>query len=186
MKTEKTKRMVGVALLSAIVVVLQLIGQYIRFGPVSVSLVLIPIVVGAAVYGPGAGGILGTVFAVMVLADPTTVPFYEITVLGTVIVVLIKGAAAGYFAGLVYRALEKKNELLAVFTAAVVCPVVNTGIFCIGCRLFYWDLLAEMGGGNALLALITIMVGINFLVEFAVNIICGPVIVRIMHAVKRS
>ena len=59
MKTTKIRRMVGVAILAAIVVVLQSVGSFIRFGSVSVSLVLIPIVVGAAMYGPGAGAVLG-------------------------------------------------------------------------------------------------------------------------------
>ena len=62
MSNSKVKRMVGIAVLMAVVVVLQLLGQFIRFGPVSISLVLLPIVVGAAVYGPGAGAILGATF----------------------------------------------------------------------------------------------------------------------------
>ena len=46
----KTRRLAGLALFTAIVVVLQLLGSFIKFGPFAVSLVLIPIVVGAAVY----------------------------------------------------------------------------------------------------------------------------------------
>ena len=49
----------GVAIFTAIVIVLQLLGSFVRFGPFSISLVLIPIVVGAALYGPGAGAWLG-------------------------------------------------------------------------------------------------------------------------------
>ena len=56
----KTKNMVGVALFIAIVVVLQMLGGGIKVGGMfSISLVLIPIVVGAALYGWKAGGILG-------------------------------------------------------------------------------------------------------------------------------
>ena len=52
----KTKTLVGVGLFTAIVVVLQLLGGGIRVGSVfSISLVLVPIVVGAAVYGWQAG-----------------------------------------------------------------------------------------------------------------------------------
>ena len=46
----KTRRLAGLALFTAIVVVLQLLGSFIKVGPFAVSLVLIPIVVGAAVY----------------------------------------------------------------------------------------------------------------------------------------
>lgn len=186
MKNAKIKRMVGIAILSAIVVVLQLLGSFIKFGPVSISLVLVPIAVGAAMYGPIAGAVLGGVFAVVVLLQPDTSLFYNISFIGTIATVLVKGILAGWLSGLVFQALSKKNEWIAVGLAAAVCPIVNTGCFVIGCRLFFWDALAEMGGGNALVFLITVMIGFNFFAEFVANIICSPVIVRILHAVKRN
>ena len=64
---ERIFKMVGIAMLSAIVVILQLLGSFIKFGPFSISLVLVPIVVGAGVYGLGAGTWLGFVFAITVL-----------------------------------------------------------------------------------------------------------------------
>ena len=41
----KTRRLAGLALFTAIVVVLQLLGSFIKVGPFAVSLVLIPIAV---------------------------------------------------------------------------------------------------------------------------------------------
>ena len=73
---------------------------------------------------------------------------------------------------------------LAVLFAAMVCPIVNTGLFALGSRLFYWSAYAEMGGGNAMMILLTVMIGFNFIAELAANMICAPVIVRILHAVK--
>lgn len=186
MKNEKIKRMVGIALMSAIVVVLQLVGSFIKFGMVSISLVLIPIVVGAAMFGPTAGGILGGVFSIVVLLQPDTAFFYGITVIGTVVTVLVKGILAGWLSGAVYRLLAKVNEWLAVITAAVLCPIVNTGIFAIGCRLFFWDALKDLGEGNAVVYLFTVMIGFNFLAELAANAICSPVILRILRAVRKS
>lgn len=186
MKNEKVRRMVGIAILSAIVVVLQLLGSFIRFGPVSVSLVLIPIVVGAAVYGPGAGAILGGIFSIVVLMQPDTAFFYGVDFFGTVITVLVKGITAGVLAGLVYRLVSKKNCWIAVILAAMVCPIVNTGIFFLGCKLFFWDALAEVGGGNALHYVLTVMIGFNFLAEFLTNMVCSPVILRILRVVKRA
>lgn len=186
MKNKKVQRMVGIAIMAAIVVVLQLLGSFIRFGPVSISLVLIPIVVGAAMYGSSAGAVLGGVFAVVVLLQPDTAFFYGISFFGTVITVLAKGTLAGWLAGLAFRAVAKKNEWLAVVLAAAVCPLVNTGLFAAGCRLFFWDALAELGGGNALAFLLTGMIGINFIAEFVINVVCSPVILRILHAAKRS
>ena len=184
MKTANIRRMVGVAILAAIVVVLQSVGSFIRFGSVSVSLVLIPIVVGAAMYGPSAGAVLGGVFSIVVLLQPDTAFFYGVSFGGTVITVLSKGILAGWLSGLIFKALSHKNMWLAVILAAVVCPVVNTGLFALGSRLFFWSAYAEMGGGNAMMILMTVMIGFNFIAELAANIICAPVIVRILHAAK--
>ena len=184
MKTEKIRRLVGVAILAAIVVVLQSVGSFIRFGSVSVSLVLIPIVVGAAMYGPGAGAVLGGVFSLVVLFLPDTAFFYGINFGATVITVLLKGILAGLLSGLTFNAFAHRNVWLAVILAAIVCPVVNTGLFALGSRLFFWTAYAEMGGGNAMAVLLTVMIGFNFFAELAANIICAPVIVRILRAAK--
>lgn len=176
--------MVGISIMSAIVVVLQLLGQFIKFGPVSVSLVLIPIVVGAAMYGPTAGAVLGGVFSIVVLLQPDTAFFYGISFFGTVITVLVKGTLAGLLSGLTFRALRHKNEWIAVGLAAMVCPLVNTGIFALGSRLFFWEALKEAGGGNAAMYLLTVMIGFNFIAEFITNVVCSPVILRILHAAK--
>ncbi len=63
----KTKKIVGIGLLTAIVVVLQSLAVGIKFGPFSVTFVLIPIVVGAALYGWIAGAWLGFIFGAIVL-----------------------------------------------------------------------------------------------------------------------
>ena len=178
--------MVGIAIMSAIVVILQLLGSFIKIGPVSISLVLIPIVVGAAMYGPGAGAVLGGVFAVVVLLQPDTAFFYGVHYFGTVITVLVKGILAGWLSGLVFKAFSKVNEWLAVLMAAVVCPIINTGFFALGCKLFFWDALAELGGGNAVVYLFTVMIGFNFIAEFVTNLICSPVVVRILHAARKN
>lgn len=184
MKNTKVRRMVGIAIMSAIVVILQLLGSFIKIGPVSISLVLIPIVVGAAMYGPGAGAVLGGVFAAVVLMQPDTVFFYGVHYFGTIITVILKGVLAGWLSGLVFGTLRKVNEWLAVLLAAMICPVVNTGLFALGCKLFFWDALAELGGGNAVVYLFTVMIGFNFIAEFITNLICSPIIVRILHAAR--
>lgn len=112
----KTRRLAGLALFTAIVVVLQLLGSFIKVGPFAVSLVLIPIVVGAAVYGVSAGAWLGFVFGVVVTiavvtgADAGGYIMFSARPVMTVLVCLIKGTAAGYVAGLLYRAIGKKHR----------------------------------------------------------------------------
>ena len=73
MKNLNVKRMVGIALLIALIVVLQAVGGMIPpIGGFSISLVLIPIVLGAAMYGPGAGALLGAAFGVIVYINCVT------------------------------------------------------------------------------------------------------------------
>ena len=138
-KNNNTQKIVGLGLFTAIVIVLQLMGSFIRFGTFSISLVLVPVVIGAALYGAGAGAWLGFVFGVVVLLSGDAAAFLGVNALGTILTVLVKGALAGLLSGLVYKALENKNRTLAVAVAAVVCPVVNTGVFLIGCLLFFME-----------------------------------------------
>ena len=178
----KTKNMVGVGLFTAIVVVLQFLGGGIKFGVFSISLVLVPIVVGSAVYGWKAGAWLGFAFGAAVLLSGAAA-FMVVDPLATVLVVLLKGTACGLVAGLVYKLFEKHNNTLAVFAAAVICPIVNTGIFLLGCQLFFLDTVAEwgaaMGYENVAAYMFLGLAGGNFITELLVNIVLGPVIVRL-------
>ncbi len=184
MNRNKVKNMVGIAILMAIVIVLQLLGQFIKLGPASVSLVLVPIVVGASIYGPGAGALLGFTFSIVVLLQPDTAFFYGMDFFGTIIIVLAKGIFCGWISGLVYRLLATIHSFLGVIVSAIVCPIVNTGLFFLGCCIFYWDSLAATGIENVALYVVTMYIGINFIAEFIVNLICAPVIERVLRAVK--
>lgn len=184
--SRKIHAMVGVAILCAVVVVLQLLGSFIRFGPVSINLVLVPIVVGAAVYGPFAGALLGCAAGVVILCQPDTSFFFTISPLGTVLTVLLKGMLSGYLSGLVFRALAGKSVYFGALLAALICPVVNTGVFFGGCALFFWDGIAKACGGDALNYIITVMIGVNFLVELGVNLLLSPGISTLVRAKRKS
>ena len=189
-KRISTRTLTGLALFTAIVFVLQFFGAAIRFGAFSISLVLIPIVVGAALYGPWAGAWLGFVFGLVVLLSGDAAPFLAVNPLGTVLTVLVKGTASGFCAGLIYRALEKVNGWLAAIAAAVTAPVVNTGIFLLGCLLFFLPTITEWGKAagfeNVGLYMVTAFVGLNFLFELAVNLILSPVIVRLVKLGRQN
>ncbi len=178
-----SKKLVMTALLTAIVVLLQLIAANVRFGPFSITLVLLPIVVGAAVCGVGTGAWLGLAFGIMVLATDSQA-FLAVNPAGTVITVLVKGVLAGIASALVYKTLEGKNKYVAVVLASIVCPVVNTGIFLIGCNVFFMETItqwgAELGFESAFEYLVIGMVGINFIIELIVNIVLDPIIVRVI------
>ena len=188
MNHKQIVRMATLAILTAIVVVQQLLGSFIRFGPFSVSLVLVPIAIGAALYGMSAGAWLGFVFGVAVLLSGDAAAFLTINVPGTLITVLAKGILAGLAAGFIHKLLVEKNRPLAVAASAIACPLVNTGVFLIGCVVFFLPTIAEWGLAegfdNVAAYLIVGMVGFNFIFEMLVNVILSPVIVRILDAVK--
>ena len=179
-KNNNTQKIVGLGLFTAIVIVLQLMGSFIRFGTFSISLVLVPVVIGAALYGAGAGAWLGFVFGVVVLLSGDAAAFLGVNALGTILTVLVKGTLA-----------ENKNRTLAVAVAAVVCPVVNTGVFLIGCLLFFMETIGgwadAMGfGANIGQYMIVGLVGANFIFELLFNVVLSPVVVRLIRIGKKE
>lgn len=182
-----TGTIVGLGLLTAIVVVLQFLSMLLRFSAFSITLTLVPIVVGAALYGRGVGTWLGFVFGLAVLLTGDAAGFLAINIPGTIITVLLKGALAGLAAGAVYRLLAKKNETAAVLASAIAAPVVNTGVFVLGCLVFFSDYVNSLAeGSNTFLFILTAFVGGNFFIELGVNLVLNPVIVRIIRLGKRS
>lgn len=185
---KQTQKLVLVAIMTALVIVLQLLGQFIKLGPFSVSLVLVPIVVGAAMCDFKIGAWLGFVFGVVVLLSGDAAAFLAVDVWGTVITVLVKGTLCGLCAGLCYRLLQKKNRYLAVIVSAIVCPIVNTGVFLLGCRLFFMSTITEwgmaLGFKNVAEYMFIGLAGGNFIFELLVNIVLAPVILRVITLKK--
>ena len=184
-KPVNTRNLVLLALLTAIVVVLQFLGAFIRFGPFSITLVLMPIVVGSALIGIYAGGWLGLVFGFAVLMSGDAAAFMAINAFGAILVVLAKGAFAGLAAGAVYKLVAHKSRTVAAIISAAVCPIVNTGIFVLGSFMFFLKTITEWGKGagytNAAAYIFLGMIGLNFVVEFALNLVLTPVIVRLIQ-----
>lgn len=193
----KLKSLVGVGVFTAIVFVLQLLGGGIKFTFFSITLVLLPIVVGSAVYrwkqnswyGILTGGWLGFIFGIAVLLSGDAGAFLAINIPATILVVMAKGILCGLAAGFTYKALEKVNPTVAVIASAVVCPVVNTGVFLIGCWLFFLPDLSQwaldFGYANVKEYIIYGLVGINFLIELGINIVLSPIIVRLIRIGKK-
>ncbi len=190
MNSKKTKKLVGIGLFTAIVVVLQLLGGGIKLGIFSISLVLVPIVVGAAVYGWQAGAWLGLAFGMAVLLSGDAGAFLAVNPLGTVFVVLAKGILCGLISGLVYCLFERYNRVLAVILSAVICPIVNTGAFLLGCQIFFLETITEWatayGYPNASNYMIFGLAGINFLIELGTNIVLAPVITNLICIGKKQ
>ena len=201
MKKNKTLETVELAMLVALVVVLQLVSAIIPpIGGVSITLTLVPVVVGAILFGIKGGAILGFFFGLIVLINCITGldmggnilwssnPFF------TGVICFVKGISAGIVPAWLYRVFKGKEadastssakKYVSALVAALSAPIVNTGIFICGMLLFFMDTLyAWAGGSNLATYIIWGLAGLNFLVEFLINIILTPAISRIVDNVK--
>ncbi len=184
--SQNIKRLVGIAILTALVVALQLLSNFVKFGPVEITLALIPIAVGAVLYGPLAGAFLGAVMGGIALTAPTTLAvFIPANPVATVVLCILKTALAGFAAGWVYRGIallakkakDNKKKIItvvAITVAAIVIPVINTGIFILGAVLFYMDIFGDF------MTLVTAVLTINFVIEFSVSVVLSPAVVTII------
>ena len=187
-------KMVGIAFMMALIVVMQSISGIIPpIGGFSISLVLIPIVLGAAVYGPGAGALLGATFGAIVYincvtgADPGGAMVFQASPVLCFLVVMGKGTLAGLASGAAYKLLKGKNAYLAMLVAAIVCPLVNTGVFVVSMFLFFIDVLAVWAqGGNLVGYVLTGLVLANFVPELIINIVFSPAGQTIYRVVQRK
>lgn len=189
--------MTELAILTAIVLVLQLTGTAIKLTGLgtSISLVLIPIVLGAVLLGPAAGAWLGFTFGAVTyimgalgMDGFTFILFTNHPVL-TALICFGKGICAGLAAGLIYRALLKINPYVAAISAAAAAPIVNTGLFVLGGLTMTETLAINFANGqgvSVIYFLIVICAGINFIFELLLNLVLSPVIYRVSVIVKKS
>lgn len=196
MQTKNTiKKLTQLAILTAVVIVFQMLGSFIHIGPTSVSLVLVPIVIGAIVLGPASGAFLGFVFGLITLiagisgTDPFTNILFTAQPFATSAICILKATLAGFGAGLVYKAANGKNKFAASVLAAASAPIINTGIFVLG-GLFLVNKtleanLANFGAGGQTVVYFVIIgcAGLNFVAEFFVNLVVSPAINTIANAI---
>ncbi len=184
MKKINVKQIVGISILTAMVVVLQLLSLLIKFGPFSATLALIPLIIGAIFYGPGIGSFLGFVMGFVILCTDAQA-YWVVNPFATILVCLLKTTAAGFVAGIVFKKLYKKNFTAAIVLASILTPIVNTGLFALGSMTFFWNTLNEWAGGtDALNFLFLTMIGFNFLIEFSLNAILSPVFGYIVKTIN--
>ncbi|MBR6523855.1 MAG: ECF transporter S component [Clostridia bacterium] len=178
-KKMTTQTMVMGAILTALVIVLQYVSMAIRFGTFSITLSLTPVVIGALSCGVGMGAWLGLVFGATVLWTGDAAPFWAVAPAATFATVILKGIASGVVPALVYKLLQGKNKTFATALASVLSPVANTGVFLIGCALFFIPTLIEWYGN--ITAFLAIIFSFNFAIELVLNIILSPVILRLLN-----
>lgn len=171
-----------IAIFSAIIIVLQVLATFINFGSFPITLTLIPIIVGGAVYGPAVGLILGTVFGIivdiMVLtgADPSGAIMLSQHPVITLATCLIKGGLAGLISALSYKYLNKLNDKPRLIISSALCPIINTLVFFISLILFF---------DSNIKALIGAFLSINFIIELLINILIAPYLTNLIKHYRK-
>ena len=182
-----TQRITGISIFAAITVILQVIGNYISFGPVNINLSLIPIVIGALLFGPIGGAILGFFNGAVVLFSASTIAiFYPLSVVAAIFACLLKTTVAGLVAGFIFLPFKGKGnkEILGAFLASISVPIINTGIFSIFFLLFFRQMAIDAGSSNPFSFLLVSIIGINFVIELIVNIVLSSMIYTIYHLIS--
>ena len=187
------KNLVYLAVLLALVIVLQAVGGTIPIGVVSLNFTLIPIALGAILFGAAGGAFLGLACGIVVLIQVIVGGgFYAVIWTGspvlTTLTCVVKTTAAGALAGLFYKLIAKKNKLVATFVGAGLVPVINTLIFVLGCLCMGDTLTAEYGvsGSKLLVFILVSLVTYNFFIEFAINLLLAPALHRVILVVEKQ
>ncbi len=200
---ERTLKMVQIAFLAAVEVVLTLL--YIPIGTINLNFGLVPIVMAGILLGPSVGCLIGAVsgFVTMIQVLTGQGVFYVFLVATNPIMAsllcIVKTAAAGLVAGLVYKLIQLLGSKArhkdayrffgSVFAGAV-CPIVNTGIFALGMLTIFGDaMMADpvistwTTGGLTALVFVG-LIGINFFVELISTIVITPPLAMAVFASK--
>ena len=152
----------------------------------SITLVLPVVVIGSAICGPLVGAWLTVIPNVIAFSEAGI--FLAYSPIGCVATLLLKGLLAGFVSGVVYKALSKKHPIGAVACSAVVAPVINSGVFVLGCFIFIWDQLVSLAGENGvgIGMLLFGLAGLNFIIELILNVILCPSILRIIQLATKK
>ncbi len=186
-KTVDVRKLTRVGILIAVVVVLQLLP--IKFGPVEINLSLIPIVLGALLYGPLTGALLGAIDGIVILLLPGTGAFLSFNPVCTILMCLLKTGLAGAAAGCIYKYLRKFDETVGISIAAFSAPIVNTGIFIIGVLTIFKGMFegtATENGMTMMQFVISAFITTNFLIEIIVTMVLSPLLIRLVAMFKKK
>lgn len=195
---EKTLKMVQVAFMAALIVALQLVSTMTAgLLPVNITLTLMPIVIGGMLLGPAYGAALGLIFGLIVLVmcaagmDVGGAILFQANPFLCSLLCLLKGGVAGFAPAFLFK---KTGEIMkkssghyfgVTMLGAALCPILNTGIFCLGMVLFYKDILTAWAGGTDVISYMLLgLAGINFVIEFLINVILCPLVVRSLRNTK--
>lgn len=164
---------------------------FLHVGVVEITFSTIPVIIGALILGPLAGGILGGVFGLTSFIQcfgmsPFGAALLAINPFYTALMCFIPRILIGVFAALVFKAFPKKN-VAAFGVSALVGSLTNTLLFvgliivCFGSSEYVGGMMA--GFDNVLLFFVG-FVGLNGLIEAIANTVLGAAIAKPLYTMN--
>lgn len=197
-KHKKIRNLVLFSILVAVIIVMAFtpVG-YIRIPGLGleITLLVIPVVIGAINLGPLYGMGLGFAFGLSSFIQCFGLSAFGATLLGinpflTAFLCIVPRTLMGYLVGLIFRFLNKvfKKDIYAHIIACVSGALFNTILFMTCFCLFFYETEFVMGfrdtlGTNNVFLFVILFVGINGLVEAIVNFIIGAVVSKSLYYV---
>lgn len=195
-KKHSADKMVRTALLTAIIFVMAFTPLgYFKTGGLSITLLSVPVVIGAIVMGPATGAVLGLAFGVTSLIqcfglEPFGTALMGINPVGTILTCLVPRVAMGFLTGVIFVIFSRmdKKKLLSFAATSLLGALFNTVFFMTFLVLFFYQtdfiqkIVAGMGTGSVF-SFILAFVGINGLIEAAACCVLAGTISKALCAV---
>lgn len=195
----RTIKMVELALLVAIILLMAFtpIG-FIKTLGVEITLIVIPVTVGAIVLGPVSGAILGGVFGITSFVQCFGLSAFGAALLAinpvtTFIICLIPRILMGWLTGLLFALLRKFNKTRSIsyLVASLAGPLFNTILFIILLVLFFYNTdyiqgIAGALGTNNVFSFVVAFVGVNGLAEAGACVIIGSVVSKTLDVIYKK
>ncbi len=182
--------MVRLAALVAIIILMAFTPLgYFRYGALSITFIMIPVVIGAVILGPGSGAILGMVFGFTSFAqcfglDPFGTFLFSVNPLATIIMCFVPRILMGFLSGLIFRVVHKidKTRFLSYAIASLSGAVLNTVMFISLLVLFFGNIqLPAAMGGIKVIQIVGVTLAVNALVEALVCLVVGAAISKALQ-----
>ena len=195
----RTTKLVQLALFTAIIFIMAFtpIG-YIKTPGLEITLLVVPVAVGAIVLGPVTGAILGAVFGLTSFIQcfgmsPFGATLLGINAFGTFIVTMVPRILMGWLTGLAFRGIKKfdRTNNISYAAASLAGPLLNTALFMGTLVLFFYRTdyiqgFADTLGTESVFTFILAFVGVNGLIEAAVCFVLGTAISKTLDVISRK
>ena len=190
----KSKMSVGeltsIGLMTAILIVMSFtpLGYFRTLG-LSISLMMIPVAIGAMIIGPKAGLWLGLVFGAtsfyQVLTAPSafTSALFSISPLYTFLVCVPTRALMGWLTGVLFQLIHKvdRTNTFSYFAGGFLAAFLNTLLFMGTLVLLFWNTdyiqgLNQTFGNVNPLVFVVLFVGVNGALEMPASCVAGGIV----------